>query len=340
MNFFAGALMVFTWNTLPYHFFNIFGFFVFLIFNYRSFRLTNNEIIISIIIFAYALTVFFSSFVNKGEIGPGFFWFMALGILIFFRLSFQSQRDLLLGSVLTLLLLGFLDTYFRYIDLLETPFINFHALKFGNIGIDTNHSAYLFFLSFGIILFYGKLFLSRLSQLSIVFLFLMLIILSLSRSAWIGFLFISSIYLFRKSILTLFFLSFSLIVLCVYSLLSGDFLLTTDQSFLSRLEIIDSAIEYTNSWSLLNIILGVGGNVTLGSHSLHLLYPQIIFFSGLLGLSLWLGFSFLFLFLGVGVIILAINIVGWSFAPLSSPVLSLMLYFEYSVQRSKYNSYL
>lgn len=325
----ASALMVFTWNTLPIAAINFCGS---LLLVFRM-VLKNHTFSIDKLFFFFlasllSFQVMSSGFLLTNTLGGGYFWFFIMGLLFLSKFSLSEIRLAYLGVIGSVFSVNAYDAYLRLAELLDTPFLHFHAYKFGNVGMDTNYSAAMIVMVYAITLISDKLIISEKQRRLLLITGLFLIILTFSRSAWIVTAILTGMYSTRRRPLVRVALSGILMPFIVS-------LVYLDESLLSKFNIISLAFENIGTWGIGSLFFGLGGNIEIDGVSLHLLILQVFYYSGALGMICFISLVLCLLKFRVIYSLTAYLLLGLSFVPFSSPLISLCFFLEYAINNNK-----
>ena len=232
MNIVGSALLVFVWNELPYAILNIFGLILLLFQNFsKQNRVHFSRIFFTVFVFMLGAVNLTSNVVFSSGLGSGYFWFWAMGLLFLFNFSGSETKSCIVSITTTIFLIAFYDAYLRLNLLASSPWAHLHAYKFGNIGVDTNYTGFMLVLVYALILISKDEIFGKINRRLILVLFLTLIILSFSRSAWIVTAILTFCFIMRSR-------PFILIISFVTFILIIALFVFTDESLLSKFEIL------------------------------------------------------------------------------------------------------
>lgn len=299
-----------------------------------------------VFLFNYVLYYIFQDIgVSNISIGSGVFWWI---FLLFFLPYFNSlkKKDLIFSIkiflIVTVIIL-FIDFIYRfYLNPTLVYFgpsikgikYNFYLYKFGLIGADANTTGVV--SSF---CFLGSLILKKMEIIKnkkISFIFFIFTIFTFSRAAIITVIVLYFLYLMHRKKL---FSKKVLITLIFILIIIMIFFFINDKSGKARLEIIQNAFLAFLNLNLKEMLFGINFDLAfINGKYLHLLLLLLIFQKGIIGFLLFAFFMF-YLFRKVKalrLILLAYIIEGFSFAPLSNPILSYFIIVFICLKKFKY----
>lgn len=116
------------------------------------------------------------------------------------------------------------------------------------------------------------------------------------------------------------------------------YLVSDNETVSTKFEIISLVNQDIHTWTLKNYFLGKGGNVTLANRSLHLLFLQIIYYTGFLGIIVFSLIVVCLVRFHVRYTLVAFGLLGLSFVPFSSPLITIVFFLESSIFKNKMGS--
>jgi len=266
--------------------------------------------------------IFNNLFFEKGV--EGIWWWLVLVIATVFLGRLRLVHELKFSLFFSFLVL-IVDVYVRFSQVDYSAFLNnYYVAKKGSIvGVDSNVSG-LFALLCLVLLLASRKYLSKI-YFSLMFVIgVTLLVLSLSKAAVLaGLVLVLYSYLNKKFFLAAFVVSIPIIC----------FLVSLQESGLSKYQLLISTGEFVENAGLADILIGSGVNnfffSALGLNP-HILYLQLFLYFGVFGVIfyslVWVG---LFALVGRSLFILFIPymVVSLSFTPLIFPPLCYAMLF-------------
>jgi hypothetical protein len=269
-----------------------------------------------------------------------FWWVILVGLLLLytnFKLNNINTLRVVHIFFITAILVLSLDAYYRFfINFLTLENIGRYAFKYGLIDIDSNFSGLYGMLCFFSVYIVEKLYHKSFTIYKIIFLFLIILSLSVAAIAttvsyfiWIS---------FRNNIARIF---------LIYLLFIGLFFIIDfiklDGSGDSKIQLILYGIDYLSSLSLSSLLFGVGlDQGLLNGTAPHLLILKLIVELGLFGFILYFTMIISFFkILNYNYVHLIIPyfILGFSVVSISSPILTITIILLFIVIQSKESEY-